>query len=72
MSLSAGSRLGPYEVIAQLGVGGMSACGRSERAQRDELQRGGPRAMNRRPPEESAAPQGGASGGGAPRAIKEC
>ena len=32
MSLSAGSRLGPYKVIAPTGAGGMSACGRSERA----------------------------------------
>ena len=41
MPLTPGSRLGSYEVIAPLGAGGMSACGRSERAQRDELQRVG-------------------------------
>lgn len=27
MPLSVGARLGPYEVIAALGAGGMSACG---------------------------------------------
>ncbi len=26
MSLSAGTRLGPYEVTAQIGVGGMGRC----------------------------------------------
>ena len=27
MALSVGTRLGPYEVVALIGVGGMSACG---------------------------------------------
>jgi hypothetical protein len=35
MPLSAGSRLGAYEVGDPLGAGGMSACGRSARATRD-------------------------------------
>ncbi len=30
MTLSAGARLGPYEVIALIGVGGMSARGYAE------------------------------------------
>jgi hypothetical protein len=25
-----GARLGPYEIVAPLGAGGMSACGRAE------------------------------------------
>jgi hypothetical protein len=41
MPLTPGTRLGPYEVIAPLGAGGMSACGRGERAQRVEPQRAG-------------------------------
>ena len=41
MPLTAGSRLGSYEVIAPIGAGGMSARGRSERAQRVELPRVG-------------------------------
>jgi hypothetical protein len=27
MSLASGVRLGPYEILSALGVGGMSACG---------------------------------------------
>ena len=30
MSLMVGARLGPYEIIAPLGVGGMRACGHAE------------------------------------------
>jgi hypothetical protein len=30
MPLTAGSRLGPYEIVSPLGVGGMSACGHAE------------------------------------------
>ena len=30
--LSTGSRLGPYEIVASLGRGGMSACGCGARA----------------------------------------
>jgi hypothetical protein len=41
MPLTVGTHLGPYEVIAPLGAGGMGARGRSERAKRDELQRVG-------------------------------
>ena len=41
MPLSAGTHLGPYEIISALGAGGMSACGRSERAKRVELPRVG-------------------------------
>ena len=37
MALTAGTRLGPYEILSAIGAGGMSARGRSERAQRDEL-----------------------------------
>jgi hypothetical protein len=28
MGLSAGTRLGPYEIVSAIGAGGMSACGR--------------------------------------------
>ena len=31
MSLVAGSRLGPCEILTPLGAGGMSACGHAER-----------------------------------------
>jgi hypothetical protein len=30
MSLSPGTRVGPYEVTAKIGAGGMSACGHGE------------------------------------------
>jgi hypothetical protein len=30
MTLVAGARLGPYEIVAPLGAGGMSACGHAE------------------------------------------
>ena len=30
MNLSAGAKLGPYEILALLGAGGMSACGHAE------------------------------------------
>ena len=30
MPLITGTRLGPYEVVAPIGVGGMSACGHAE------------------------------------------
>ena len=30
MALSVGTRLGPYEVVALIGAGGMSACGYAE------------------------------------------
>jgi hypothetical protein len=30
MPLTAGARLGPYEIVSALGVGGMSACGHAE------------------------------------------
>ena len=33
--LSHGTRLGPYEIVASLGRGGMSACGCGERAAGD-------------------------------------
>ena len=39
--LTAGMRIGIYEIVAPLGAGGMSACGRDERAKRDESQRVG-------------------------------
>ena len=41
MSLTAGSRLGPYEIVAAIGAGGMSACGYGERAERVEPPRVG-------------------------------
>ena len=41
MPLTAGSRLGPYDIVGAIGAGGMSACGRGERAQRAEPQRVG-------------------------------
>jgi len=41
MRLSAGTRLGSYEIVTALGAGGMSARGRGERAQRVEPQRVG-------------------------------
>ncbi len=41
MSLAIGTRLGPFLVEAPIGAGGMSACGRGERAQRVELPRVG-------------------------------
>jgi hypothetical protein len=41
MALSAGTRLGPYEILSVVGAGGMSACGRGERAQRVEPPRRG-------------------------------
>jgi hypothetical protein len=41
MLLSPGTRLGSYEIISDIGAGGMSACRRSERAKRVELQRVG-------------------------------
>ena len=31
MPLTAGTRLGPYEILAPIGAGGMSACGHAER-----------------------------------------
>ena len=34
MPLTAGTRIGPYEIIAPIGAGGMSACGpASERSE---------------------------------------
>jgi hypothetical protein len=30
MALTAGARLGPYEIVGALGAGGMSACGHAE------------------------------------------
>jgi len=30
MALSAGRRLGPYEIVSPLGAGGMSTCGYAE------------------------------------------
>jgi hypothetical protein len=36
-----GKSVGPYTVIGAIGAGGMSACGRGERAQRAEPQRVG-------------------------------
>ena len=36
MALTPGTRLGSYEITNAIGAGGMSACGRGERAQRDE------------------------------------
>jgi hypothetical protein len=34
MPLTAGTRLGPYEIVSLLGAGGMSACGQaSERSE---------------------------------------
>ena len=30
MPLAAGARLGPYEIVAPIGAGGMSACGYAE------------------------------------------
>ena len=42
MSLTAGTKLGPYEIVCAIGAGGMgSACGRGERATRAEPQRVG-------------------------------
>ena len=41
MPLTTGTRLGPYEVVAAIGAGGMGACGRGERATRVEPQRAG-------------------------------
>ena len=41
MPLNTGTRLGPYEILSPIGAGGMSACGRSERATRVELPRVG-------------------------------
>jgi hypothetical protein len=30
MTLSVGTRLGPYEIVSSIGAGGMSACGYAE------------------------------------------
>jgi len=40
MALTAGTRLGPYEIVAPIGAGGMSACGhpsaRTWRSERED------------------------------------
>jgi hypothetical protein len=41
MTLASGTRIGAYEITCAVGAGGMSACGRAERAQRVEAQRVG-------------------------------
>jgi hypothetical protein len=41
MSLTPGSRIGPYEVVGPIGAGGMGARGRGERAPRVEPPRRG-------------------------------
>ena len=39
MALSVGTRLGPYEIVALIGVGGMSACGYAALAAMQSRQR---------------------------------
>ena len=41
MPLTIGARVGVYEITGALGAGGMSACGRGERAERVEPPRVG-------------------------------
>jgi hypothetical protein len=41
MPLTAGTLVGPYEIVGWLGAGAMSACGRGERAARVEPPRVG-------------------------------
>jgi hypothetical protein len=47
MALDAGTRLGPYEVVALIGAGGMSACGCCRARLREAAASGGgaPRAL---------------------------
>ena len=49
MSLSPGTRLGPYEVLSAIGAGGMGACGQaSERSETSNPGAGvGPRAISK-------------------------
>src|SRR5258706_8631720 len=66
MPLVAGPRLGPYEIVALIGVGGMSACGQASRGGRASVSGrgggGGPRwGMNNDPqpmPPVDGAPLG--------------
>jgi hypothetical protein len=40
MTLAAGTRLGPYEIISAIGAGGMGACGHAEpRTSESEVRR---------------------------------
>ena len=40
MPLQPGTRLGPYEIVCAIGVGGMSACGHAElRTSKSEARR---------------------------------
>jgi hypothetical protein len=55
MALDVGTRLGPYEVLAPLGAGGMSACGYA-----DAVARG----------RHSEASASGRDGGGAPSPVQ--
>ena len=65
MPLTAGTHLGPYEIIAALGAGGMSACGRGERAERVEPLHAG--ALSRR---GARMREAASAGGGAPVRLK--
>ena len=52
MPLTIGSRVGPYEVVSAIGVGGMSARGpASERSETSRWRGGGPRARKKADPE---------------------
>ncbi len=65
MPLTTGTRLGPYEVVAAIGAGGMSACGRGERATRVE-----PLRVGAFSPAPSAVARGACAGGGAPAHLR--
>src|SRR6187431_813520 len=56
VTLAPGTRLGVYEIVGAIGVGGMSACGRaSERSEPSPLGAGvGPRATSKRRPRAHA------------------
>jgi hypothetical protein len=41
MPLAPGTRVGPYEVVALIGAGGMRACGRASERSESSLWRGG-------------------------------
>ena len=57
MALSAGTCLGPYEILSAIGAGGMSACGHAEPRTRES---------------EVRHQRQVAAGVGAPPPVKEC